>query len=163
MAQKLADVLIEMETATTPGTEEVFKPEKVNAKRNSTSGKMWEVNLGKELISSRHQSIGKQVASDPLEKDLARKTARSWRIALDTAKQLESCLRKKDREVSRKRRNWDTQQRAEVNKLELRSQLRRTWEKLLLEYFENEMRAPSSAQPLMENPFVRTAWQLIFT
>ena len=65
--------------------------------------------------------------------------------------------------MSRKRRNWATQHRAEVNKLELRNQLGRDWEKLLLEYFGNEMRTPSSAQPLMANHFVRTARQFLFT
>ena len=39
----------------------------------------------------------------------------------------------------------------------------RTWEKLLLEYFKDEMRAPSLAQPLIANPFVRAARQLMFT
>ena len=48
MARKLADVLTEMETATTPGTEEDFKPQKVNAKKGSTSGQMWEVDIGKK-------------------------------------------------------------------------------------------------------------------
>ena len=43
------------------------------------------------------------------------------------------------------------------------NKLGRIWENLLLEYFEDEMRAPSSAQPLMANPFVRTAGQLMFT
>ena len=50
-----------------------------------------------------------------------------------------------------------------MKKLELGNQLGRTWENLLLEYFEDEMRAPSSAQPLMANPFVRAAGQLMFT
>ena len=50
-----------------------------------------------------------------------------------------------------------------MNKLELRSQLGRTRKKLLLEYFENEMRVPSSAQPLMANPFTRTVGKLLFT
>ena len=36
-------------------------------------------------------------------------------------------------------------------------------EKLLLGYFENELRAPSSAKPLMTNPFARTEGQLLFT
>ena len=66
-------------------------------------------------------------------------------------KELESCLKKLDRGVSRKRRNWAKQQKAEVNKLELRNQLGRTWEKLILEYFENEIRTPSSAQFLLAN------------
>ena len=30
---ELAEVLVEMETSTTPGTEEDFKPQKANAKR----------------------------------------------------------------------------------------------------------------------------------
>ena len=47
MARKLADVLTEMETATIPGTEEDFKPQKENAKEDSTSGQMWEVDIGK--------------------------------------------------------------------------------------------------------------------
>ena len=48
-------------------------------------------------------------------------------------------------------------------KLELKNQLGRTWEKLLLEYFEDEIRAPSSAKHLLANLFVRTAGQLMFT
>ena len=76
-------------------------------------------------------------------------------------KELEDCLKKLDRGVSRKRRNWATQQKAEVNKLELGSQLKRTWQSLLRDYFEEAMRTPSSALPLMANPFVRTAGQLM--
>ena len=68
-----------------------------------------------------------------------------------------------DRGVSRKRRQWATQQKAEVNKLVLGNQLGRTWKSLLLEYFEDSMRETSSALPLMANPFVRTAGQLMFT
>ena len=64
--------------------------------------------------------------------------------------------------MSRKRRHWATQQKAEVNELELGNQLGRSWKNLLLEYFEDAMRAPSSALPLMANPFVRTAGQLMF-
>ena len=41
-------------------------------------------------------------------------------------KELEDCLKKLDRGVSGKRRNWATQQKAEANKLELGSQLKRT-------------------------------------
>ena len=77
-------------------------------------------------------------------------------------KELEDCLKKLDHGVSRKRQNWATQQKAEVNKLELGSQLKRTWQSLLRDYFEEAMRTPSSALPLMANPFVRTAGQLIF-
>ena len=65
--------------------------------------------------------------------------------------------------VSKKRRKWAKQQKAEVNKLDLRSQLGRTWEKLLLEYFENEMSAASSAQLLMANRFTRTERRFCFT
>ena len=49
-----------------------------------------------------------------------------------------------------------------MNKLELENQLGRIWENSLLEYFEDEMRAPSLEQPLMANLFVRTTGQLMF-
>ena len=84
-----------------------------------------------------------------------------WK-ALETTKELESCLKKFDRGVSRKRRHWATQQKSEVNKLELENQLERSLENLLLDYFEDAMRAPSSVLPLMAKPFVRTAGQLMF-
>ena len=83
-------------------------------------------------------------------------------MALETMEELEDCLKKLDRGVSRKRRNWATQQKAEINKLELGSQLKRTWQNLLRDYFEEAMRTPSSAMPLMANPSVRTAGQLMF-
>ena len=54
------------------------------------------------------------------------------------------------------------QQKAEINKLELKKQLRRTWQNLLLDHFEEAMRTPSSALTMMANPFVRTAGQLMF-
>ena len=44
-----------------------------------------------------------------------------------------------------------------TNKLELESQLKRTWQNLLRDHFEEAMRTSSSASPLMANPFVRTA------
>ena len=75
---------------------------------------------------------------------------------------LEDCLKKLDSGVSRKRRNWITQQKADINKLELGSQLKRTWQNLLKDHFEEAMRTSSSASPLMANPFVRTAGQLMF-
>ena len=125
--------------------------------------RIWQVDVGKDWISTQRQNIEKQVTSDPLERGATKNTARPWWIALETTKELESCLKKVDRGITRKRRNWATQQRAEVNKLELGKQLGRTWETLLLEYFEDEMRAPSSALPLMASPFVRTAGQLMFT
>ena len=77
-------------------------------------------------------------------------------------KELEDCLKKLDHGVSRKRRNWATQQKGEVNKLELGSQLKRIWQSLLRDYFEEAMRTPSSALPLMANPFARAAGQLMF-
>ena len=55
-----------------------------------------------------------------------------------------------------------TRQKAEINKLELGSQLKRTWQNLLRDHFEEAMRTSSSASPLMANPFVRTAGQLVF-
>ena len=104
----------------------------------------------------------KQVTNDPLEKNATRNTARLWWLSLETMKELEDCLKKLDHGVSRKRRNWATQQKAEVNKLELGSQLKRTWQSFLRDHFEEATRTPSSALPLMANPFVRTARQLMF-
>ena len=37
MTQKLAEVLFEMENATSPGTEEYFKPQKANANHHWTN------------------------------------------------------------------------------------------------------------------------------
>ena len=83
-------------------------------------------------------------------------------MALETLKEREDCLKKLDSGVSRKRRNWATHQKAETNKLELGSQLKTTWQNLLREHFEEAMRTSSSTSPLMANPFVRTAGQLMF-
>ena len=102
------------------------------------------------------------MVSDPVEKNWTRDTARPWWVALETMKELEDCLKKLDHGVSRERRNWATQQKADVNKLEMGSQLKRTWQNLLRDYFEEAMRTPSSALPLMANRFVRTAGQLMF-
>ena len=55
-----------------------------------------------------------------------------------------------------------TQHKGEINKLELGIQLKRTWQNLLRDHFEEAMRTSSSASPLMENPFVRTTGQLMF-
>ena len=65
--------------------------------------------------------------------------------------------------MSKKRQSCATQQKAEINKLEMRSQLGRNWEKLLLENFGNELRAASSAKLLMTNPFTRKEGQLLLT
>ena len=85
---------------------------------------------------SQHRSVGQQITNDLLEKGFTRNTARSWWIALDKLKNLEVCLKKLDCGVCRNSRNWAEQQKAEVNNLELRSQLGRMLEKLLLEYSE---------------------------
>ena len=129
--RKLAEVVKEIELSTSLATEEDFKPQKACSEKGSPNGQTWEVDVGKEWISSEHQAIGKQVTSHPLEKNAPRNTARPWWVALETMKELEDCLKKLDRGVSRKRRNWATQQKAEVNKLELGSQLKRTWQSLL--------------------------------
>ena len=159
--RKLAEVVKEIEVSTSLATEKAFKPQKAGSKKGSTNGQTWEVDVDKEWNSSEHQAIGKQVTSDPLEKNATRNTARPWWVALETMKELEDCLKKLDCGVFRKRRNWATQ-KAEVNKLELGSQLKPTWQSLLRDYFEEAMRTPSSALPLMANPFVRTAGQLMF-
>ena len=126
-------------------------------KRGSTSGHTWEIDFGKEWVSNEYQATGKQVTSGPPEKNKTRNTSRPWWVALETLKELEDCLKKLDSGVSRKRRNWATQQKAEINKLELGSQLKRTCQNLLWDHFEEAMRTSSSASPLMANPFVRTA------
>ena len=160
--RRLAEVVKEIEVSTSLATEEDFRPQLASSKKGSTIGQTWEVDVGKEWISSEHQAIGKQVASDPLEKNATKNTARPWWVALETMKELEDCLKKLDRGVSRKRRNWATQQKAEINKLELGSQLKRTWQNFLRDHFEEAMRTPSSALPLMAFPFVRTSGQLTF-
>ena len=96
------------------------------------------------------QATNHKWSRESIEKGLTRNTIRSWCIALDTMKELKNCLQKLQRWLTRKRRSWVKQQKAEVKKLELRSQLGRTWDKIMLEYFENEKRAPYSAQLLME-------------
>ena len=160
--RKLLDVEKEMEIPTSSTTEEDFKPQRKKVKRGSTSGQTWEVDVGKEWVSNEHQATGKQVTSDPLEKNKTRNTSRPWWVALETLQESEDCLKKLDSGVSRKRRNWATQQKAGINKLELGSQLKRTWQNLLKDHFEEAMRTSSSASPLMANPFIRTAGQLMF-
>ena len=160
--RKLLDVEKEMEIPTSSTTEEDFKPQRIKMKRGSTSGQTWEVDVGKEWVSNEHQVTGKQVTTDPPEKNKTRNTSRPWWVALETLQELEDCLKKLDSGVSRKRRNWATQQKAGINKLELGSQLKRTWQNLLKDHFEEAMRTSSSASPLMANPFIRTAGQLMF-
>ena len=160
--RKLLEVEKEMEVSTNSTTEEDFRPQRKNMKRGSTSRQTWEVDVGKEWVSNEHQATGKQVTSDPLEKNKTRNTSRPWWVALEPLKELEDCLKKLDSGVSRKRCNWATQQKAEINKFEMGSQLKRTWQNLLRDHFEEAMRTSSSASPLMANPFVRTAGQLMF-
>ena len=76
-----------------------------------------------EWLSTQQQAIGKQLTGDTLERNATRNTARTWWIALETTKELENRLKELDRGVSRKRRHWTTQQKAEVNKIELGNQL----------------------------------------
>ena len=106
--RRLAEVVKEIEVSTSLATEEDFKPQKAGSKKGSTNGQTWEVDIGKEWISSEYQAIGKQVTSDPLEKNTTRNTARPWWVAQDTMKELEDCLKKLDHGVFRKRRNWAT-------------------------------------------------------
>ena len=117
--RKLADVVREIEVSTSLATEEDFKPQKVSSKKGPTNGQTWKVDVGKKWISSEHQAIGKQVTSDPLEKNATRNMARPWWVALETMKELNDCLKKLVRGVSRKRRNGATQQKAEVSKSKL--------------------------------------------
>ena len=78
---------------------------------------MWERDVGKDWVSSQHQSVGQQISKDPLEKG-------SFLVdSLNTIRELENCLKKLDRGIFRKRRSWATQQKAEWNKLELRRSL----------------------------------------
>ena len=153
----------EIEVSTSSTSEEDFRPQKTNVRRGSTNGQTWEVNVGKEWVSKGHQATGKQIKSDPLERNKTRNTSRPWWVALETLKEMEDCLQKLDSRVARKRRNWATQKKAEVNKIELGSQLKRTWQNLLKDDFEEAMRTSSSASPLMANPFIRSAGQLMFT
>ena len=74
--RKLADVTKGMEVSMSLTTEEDFRPQKANTKRGSTSGQTWEVDVGKKWLSTQHQVTGKQVASDLLEKNATRNTAR---------------------------------------------------------------------------------------
>ena len=116
----------EIEASTSSTSEEDFKPQKINVKRGSTDGQTWEVDVGEEWVSKGHQATGKQVTSDPLERSKTRNTSRPWWAALETLKEMEDCLKKLDSGVARKRRNWATQQKAEVKKIELANQLKRS-------------------------------------
>ena len=98
--RKLLDVEREIEIPTSSTTKE-FKPQRIKMKRGSTSGQNWEVDVGKERVSNEHQATGKQVTSDPLEKNKTRNTARPWWVALETLQELEDCLKKLDSGVSR--------------------------------------------------------------
>ena len=94
--RRLTEIVKEIEVSTSLATEEDFKPQKAGSKKGSTSGQTWEVDVGREWISSEHQAVGKQVSNDPLEKNATRNTARPWWVALETMKELEDCLKKLD-------------------------------------------------------------------
>ena len=87
--RKPLEVEKEMEVSTNSTSEEDFRPQKTNMKRRSTSGQTWEMDVGKEWVSKEHQATGKQVTSNPLEKNKARNTSRPWWVALETLKELE--------------------------------------------------------------------------
>ena len=82
--RRLAELVKEIEVSTSLASEEDFRPQKACSKKGSTNGQTWKVDVGKEWISSEHQAIGKQVASDPLEKNATKNTARPWWVALET-------------------------------------------------------------------------------
>ena len=63
--RRLAEIVKEIGVSTNLVTEEDFKPQKAGSKKGSTNGQTWEVDVGREWISSEHQTIGKQVANDP--------------------------------------------------------------------------------------------------
>ena len=151
-----------MEVSTSSATEEDHRPQKANNKRGPTSGQTWEVDVGEKWLSIEHQATGKQVASDPLERNATRNTARPWWVALEAMNKLEDCLKKLYCGVSRKRRNWATQPKAEINKLELGNQLKRTWKNLLQEYFEEAMRTLVSVAIDGKSFCQGTAGQLMF-
>ena len=95
-SRRIAEVVKEIEVSTSLVKEENFKPQKADSKKSSTVGQTWEMDIGKEWISSEYQAIGKQVTNDPLEKNATRNTARPWWVALETMKELEDCLKKLD-------------------------------------------------------------------
>ena len=86
--RRLTEIAKEIEASTSLVTEEDFKPQKAGSKKGSTSGQTWEVEVGREWISSEHQAVGKQVSNDPLEKNATRNTARPWWVALEMMKEL---------------------------------------------------------------------------
>ena len=79
--RKPLEVEKEMEVSTNPTSEEDFRPQKTNMKRGSTSGQTWEVDVGKEWASREHQATGKQITSDPLERNRTRNISRPWLVA----------------------------------------------------------------------------------
>ena len=102
--RKPLEVEKEIEVSASSTSEEDFKPQKINVKRGSTNGQVGEVEIGKEWISKAHQDMGKQVTSDPLERNKTRNTSRTWWVALETLKEMEDCLKKLDRKNNGNRR-----------------------------------------------------------
>ena len=82
--RKLAELMKGIEVWTSSATEEDYQPQKANTKRGLMSGQTWEVDVGKEWLSTEYQATGKQVASDPLERIATRNTAQPWWVALGT-------------------------------------------------------------------------------
>ena len=74
--RKLAEVIKGVEVSTSLTMEDDFRPQKANIQSGSTIGQTWEVDAGKEWLSTQYQATGKQVASDPLERNATRNIAR---------------------------------------------------------------------------------------
>ena len=62
--------------------------------------------------------------------------------------------------LSEEARSWSVPQASQ--QVRIGKSAEANLQSLLLDYFEEAMRTPSSALPLMANPFVRTAGQLMF-
>ena len=55
--RRLAEIVKEIEVSTSLVTEEDFKPQKAGSKKVSTNGQTWEVDVGREWISSEHHLL----------------------------------------------------------------------------------------------------------
>ena len=53
-SRRLAEIVKEIEVSTSLVTEEDFKPQKAGSRKGSTNGQTWEVDVGREWISSEH-------------------------------------------------------------------------------------------------------------
>ena len=59
--RKLLDVEKETEIPTSATTEEDFQPQRIKMKRGSTSGQTWEVDVGKEWVSSEQAILLRRI------------------------------------------------------------------------------------------------------